>query len=87
MKNDYPHHTYIRVRLPKFFIIYLRDVVKQGNELTPNRTSFSAMVEWWMLKMISSTDKAAIERLSKRRPEFKREAEAWMEWVAKNGEE
>ena len=85
MSKDYPHHAYIRVRLPKLFIIYLRELVKHGNELAPERTTVSGMVEWWMLKMIEGNTKAS-DNMAARSPEFKREAEAWIRWVMERNE-
>ncbi len=78
--KEYPHHAYIRVRLPKFLITYLREIVKHGNELAPERTTVSEMVEWWMLKMIQGNRRAS-DHLADRSPQFKSEAEAWIRWV------
>ena len=82
--KDYPHHAYIRVRLPKFLITYLREVVRQGNELGPTNTTVSELAEWWLLKMFEGNRKAS-NNLAKRSPQFRREAEAWVRWVAKQG--
>lgn len=69
MRRDEAVYGELRVRLPRFLIIALREMVK-GSEY-----SVSELLEGWLTKVISTKD---LEAIASRSPEFKRAAEAWL---------
>lgn len=69
----------IRVTLPKFLIIFLRDLVKKENAINNRpRWTVSQLLESILFEIIS---KRELEREGKASPEFRREAEAWLRWI------
>ena len=69
----------IRLTLPKFIIIALRQMVKDGNARDNDpRWTVSQLLESFLFQIIT---KEELEEIGKKSPEFKREAEAWLRWI------
>jgi hypothetical protein len=69
----------IRVTLPKFLIIALRQMVKDANARDNDpRWTVSQLLESFLFQVITKDEMDAI---AKKSPEFKREAEAWLRWI------
>ncbi|HVR38834.1 MAG TPA: hypothetical protein VMU84_07035 [Thermoanaerobaculia bacterium] len=77
----------LRVRLPNFVIIALRELVRDANERagplaekwTVSKLLESWLLESWLLEIITEEN---MRKAADRSPEFKREAVAWIRWEA-----
>jgi hypothetical protein len=78
--KDRPHHAYIRVRLPKFVITYMREIVKHENDLGRERWTVSGLLESWLLEIVAGDHKTA-NKLAERSVQFKQETEEWLRWI------
>jgi hypothetical protein len=74
-----PPYGELRIRLPRFVITALRQMVKTANDEgdVPPWT-VSSLLESWLLHGFTRED---WEGAAKDSPEFKREAEAWIRWI------
>ena len=81
-----PPYSYIRVKLPNFLIIAMREMVKDSNKERPGepRWSVSRLLEAWLMKAFTIEDINAMAKGSK---EFRREAEAWIRWTVEQKRE
>lgn len=81
-KPDAGPYGEIRVRLPTFLILALREMVKERNarENDP-RWSVSQLVETFLIESITREEMKA---LAKRSPELTREGRAWWRWMAEH---
>lgn len=69
----------IRVTLPKFLIIALRQMVKDANvRHNDPRWTVSQLLESFLFEAITEDE---LNTVGKKSPEFKREAEAWLLWL------
>lgn len=75
-----PPYAQLRVTLPKFLIIAMREMVKEANAARDNdpRWSVSQLLESFLLQVITAQEMNAVAEKS---PEFNREAEAWLRWL------
>jgi hypothetical protein len=69
----------IRVTLPNFIIIALRQMVKNENAINNDpRWTVSQLLESFLFQAITREE---MDALGKKSPDFKREAEAWLLWI------
>jgi hypothetical protein len=79
MTTNPPPFGEIRVTLPKFIIIALRQMVKDANARDSDpRWTVSQLLESFLFEVLTGEE---LEKVAGESPEFKREAEAWLRWI------
>lgn len=76
-RNHRPGYSELRVRLPTFLIMAIREMVREANaaEDASQHWTLPALLERWLLDAIP---KEEMEAIAKRSPKFKRAALAWV---------
>jgi len=74
-----PPYGEIRVKLPRFLIIALREIVKETNARDNDpRWTVSQLLESFLFETITSEE---MDRIGAKSEEFRREAEVWLRWI------
>ena len=81
-KPLHPAYGEIRVTLPKFLIIFLRQTVADANKARDNdpRWTVSELLESLLCTVVSEKE---LDAVGKKSAEFRREAEAWLRLITK----